>query len=466
MSSGPSLRMKFLLLFALPAFAVVWGTGFYLIEGDARRTIFSVFVAVVSLLFYWRFARLIFQPLEEIVEAARRFEEGLFNWRVHLGYRRDELGYLGEALNRVAANTQERILKISADLAASEAILASMEEGVLTLGPRGRVQKMNRAMETILALSRSADIGKHYLEVFRDPDLNELIQLTLEGKQPQRRTLIPLGQPGKTFMVQSSLAREGSGTVVGVVVVFHDVTDLKRLEKVRQDFVANVSHELRTPLTAIRGYTEALRDGAIEDTAQAQQFLEVIERHTRRMDKIVADLLLLAEVESSEPSWREELFSPGEVVRAGVDSVQRQADLKRQEVRVEVRPPLPPLHGDGQKIHQVVVNLLQNAINYTPEGGRIEVEARATERGVEISVSDTGIGIPEEDLPRIFERFYRVDKGRSRELGGTGLGLSIVKHIVEAHAGHVRVQSTPGKGSRFTVFLPETEPPAVDSRPV
>jgi two-component system, OmpR family, phosphate regulon sensor histidine kinase PhoR len=454
-NSGSSLRLKFLILFALPAFAVLWAVGFILIPGGGRRTVFSVLVAILYLLLYWRFGQLIIQPLDEIGGAVRRFTEGLFNWRIHLGYRKDELGSLGEDLNRLAAHMQERILKLSTDLAESEAILASMEEGVLILNPRGRVQKMNQAMETILIPSSSADIGKHYLEVFRDPDLNELIQLTLEGKQPQQRTIIPLGQPGKSFMIQSSLARESAGRVVGVVVVFHDVTNLKRLEKIRQDFVANVSHELRTPLTAIRGYTEALRDGAIEDTAQAEQFLRVIDRHTRRMDKIVADLLLLAEVESSERSWRMEMFSLGEVIHSAIDSLQPQADVKKQEIRVDLPATLPPLRGDGQKIHQVMINLLQNAINYTPEGGRIDVEAGTTEKGVEVSVADTGIGIPEEDLPRIFERFYRVDKSRSRDLGGTGLGLSIVKHIIDAHGGRVGVQSKLDKGSRFTFYLPQ-----------
>ncbi len=455
MNNRPGLRFKYFIFFTLPAFAFLWVVGIFLMHDGVSRAAFSTLIAVVYLLLYWRFGQLILQPLEEIAGAVAKFTEGLFNWRIHLGYRKDELGDLGEELNRLAANMQERILKLSSDLAESEAILASMEEGVLILNPRGRVQKMNQAMEAILFPSSPADIGKHYLEVFRDPDLNELIQLTLEGKQAQRRTVIPLGLPGRAFMVQSSLARDGAGKVVGVAVVFHDVTDLKRLEKIRQDFVANVSHELRTPLTAIKGYTEALRDGAIEDTTQAEQFLRVIERHTRRMDKIVADLLLLAEVESSERSWKMEMFSLGEVIHSAVDTLKPQGDLKKQEIHVDLPSALPPLRGDSQKIHQVMVNLLQNAINYTREGGRIAVEARATEKGVEVSVADTGIGIPEEDLPRIFERFYRVDKSRSRDLGGTGLGLSIVRHIVEAHGGHVSVQSKLDKGSRFTFSLPQ-----------
>ncbi len=454
MKNRLSLRFKYLIFLTLPAFAVLWAVGFSLMRDGASRAGFSVLIAIIYLLLYWRFGQWILQPLEEISGAVGKYTEGLFNWRIHLGYRKDELGNLGDQLNHLAANTQERILKLSSDLAESEAILASMEEGVLILNPRGRVQKMNQAMEAILFPSSPADIGKHYLEVFRDPDLNDLIQLTLEGKQAQRTNLVPLGQPGKAFLVQSSLARDGAGKVAGVVVVFHDVTDLKRLEKIRQDFVANVSHELRTPLTAIKGYTEALRDGALENTGQAEEFLRVIDRHTRRMEKIVADLLLLAEVESPDRSRKKEIFLPGEIIQSAVDSLQPQAEIKKQEIRVDLPPAMPPLPGDGQKIHQVLVNLLQNAINYTPEGGRIDVEGRVAEKGVEISVADTGIGIPEGDLPRIFERFYRVDKSRSRELGGTGLGLSIVRHIVEAHGGSITVQSRLNKGSRFTFFLP------------
>ncbi len=450
------LRLKFLLLYSLPALAALWIVGFFMLRNSFQRTLFSLLIVAVFLILRQGFSRIVSQPLEEVVNTVKKFMEGLFNWRTHLRYKKDELGELGEDLNRLAENIQERILKLSTDLAESEALLASMEEGVLILDPRGRVQKMNEAMEAILFPSSAADTGKHYLEVFRDPDLNELIQLTVEGKQPQRRSITPLGQPGKSFLVQTSLARDSAGKVVGVVVVFHDVTDLKRLEKILQEFVANVSHELRTPLTAVKGFTEALLDGGLENNSQAEQFLRVIDRHTRRMDKIVSDLLLLAEVESSDPGLKREPLSLQELIQAAVDSLQPQAEMKKENIQVIIPAKLPILRGDGQKIHQVFVNLLQNAISYTPVGGSISIEAREAAGGIEFSVADTGVGIPEEDQSRIFERFYRVDKGRSRELGGTGLGLSIVKHIVEAHGGHVSVQSKPGQGSRFTFFLPQT----------
>jgi two-component system phosphate regulon sensor histidine kinase PhoR len=309
-------------------------------------------------------------------------------------------------------------------------------------------------MGVILTQTYPTDVGRHYLEVFRDPELNDLIQATLSDKKGYRRSLSPLGQPGRTFQVQSSLVQYTEDGAEGIIVVFHDVTDLKRLERVRQDFVANVSHELRTPLTAIKGYVEALRDGGLQDPVQAEQFLRVIQRHSERMDKIVSDLLLLSEMESADRVLQRETVHIPDLIRTAVETLRPVAEGKEQDLRVEPLEGLPTLRADGQKLHQVMINLLNNAISYTPEGGSITVEARPVPEGVAVSVIDNGIGIPPDELPRIFERFYRVDKGRSRDLGGTGLGLSIVKHIVEAHGGQVRVESKPGKGSRFTFFLP------------
>jgi two-component system phosphate regulon sensor histidine kinase PhoR len=354
----------------------------------------------------------------------------------------------------MAQMVEERINQLTKNLSETEALLAGMEEGVLILELNGRIKKINKAMGTILTQAYPAEVGKHYLEVFRDPGLNDLIQATLAAKKGQRRTLSLLGQSGKTFQVQSSLIQYATNGGEGVIVVFHDVSDLKRLERVRQDFVANVSHELRTPLTAIKGYVEALRDGGLQDSVHAEQFLEVIQRHSERMDKIVSDLLLLSSMESLDRVLnREKLLLP-EVIKTAVESLRPMAEGKKQKIQVHAEESLTPIMADAQKIHQVLVNLLHNAISYTPEQGSIKIEVMPVQGGVEITVADNGIGIPAEDLSRIFERFYRVDKGRSREMGGTGLGLSIVKHIVEAHGGKLRVESKLGKGSRFTFFLP------------
>jgi two-component system phosphate regulon sensor histidine kinase PhoR len=452
-----TLRWKLFLLFLIPFLISLWWigkAGQFGKEGFPWIFFFLIFLPILAI-WFWGISRILTQPLKEISDVAGQFAEGLFNWRIRLAERKDELSALGEQLNRMAEAMGEKIEGLSKALAESQALLNGMEEGVLILDLHGRVRKMNTSMEAVLSHAYPTDIGKHYLEVFRDPELNEIIQTTLKEKKGQRRGLSPLGRPGKTFQVQSSLIQYPKNGGEGVIVVFHDITELKRLERIRQDFVANVSHELRTPLTTIRGYVEALQDGNLEDRSQANQFLTIIERHTQRMEKIVSDLLLLSEIESPDRMLKKDPLPIAELISSVVDALRPMAESKQQTVQMEVASGLPPLRADSQKIHQVIINLLHNAICYTPEKGNIFIEAKAVEKGTEVSVSDNGIGIPPEDIPRIFERFYRVDKGRSRDLGGTGLGLSIVKHIVEAHGGRVSVESKPGHGSRFTFFLPQ-----------
>jgi len=447
---------KIYLFYFLPVFFGLGIAGFFIFrEAEGSRVaVFFLFLVLSFLILSLGVFRSLIRPWEDIDRALRKVKEEFHHLGFDLpgsGNRPDEIR--GQ-IHRWTEILGERIQTLFRNLAESQALLASMEEGVLILDPRGRVQKMNEAMARILGSPAPSLGGKHYLEIFRDPEIHDLVQLTFQEKRSQRRGLTPLGQTGKSFQVQSSFIRDAEGAAEGVVLVFHDVSDLKRLERVRQDFVANVSHELRTPLTAIKGYVEALRDGEWPKTSQAKQFLKVIEGHTDRMDKIVSDLLLLSEMESPDRPLKRETLSLSDLIPSAVETLHPLAEGKGQSLEVKIQGELPAVQGDSQKIHQVLINLLHNAISYTPEKGSITVEVRPVSEGVEVSVSDTGIGILPEDLPRIFERFYRVDKGRSRELGGTGLGLSIVKHIVEAHGGRVRVESKPGQGSRFTIFLP------------
>ena len=450
------IHWRFLLSYLIPGMVFLWIAGYFLVPEISgwRRLLFSLFLGAVFWMIYGGVSRTILRPLEEIEEGVRRFAEGYFNWKIRLRDTRSELGVLSGRLNQMAEGIQDKLQKLSNSLAESQALLGGMEEGVLILDLQGRVKKMNDSMLAILPQSFPADLGKHYLEVFRDPELNDLIQTTLASGQGLKKSLSFLSQPDKIYQVQSSLIRDPESKTGGVVMVFHDVSEMKRLERVRQEFVANVSHELRTPLTAIKGYAEALLDENLESSPHAADFLKVIDRHAARMEKIVADLLLLSQLESPARSLRKEPIDVPELLQAAFDSISPLGKAKKQVLERKCPEGIPLLSGDSQKIHQMLVNLLQNAVNYTPQGGRITLEGRRTEGGVQFEVTDTGIGIPAEDLPRIFERFYRVDKGRSRELGGTGLGLSIVKHIAEAHGGRVSVESQLGKGSRFTVSLP------------
>jgi two-component system phosphate regulon sensor histidine kinase PhoR len=457
MKANSKLQWKLSFLFLFLLLIGLWVARTELKEGG-RNFQWIIILSVFSLwgIFHLGLYRILARPLNEITEVVGKYAKGLFNWRVRLEGRKDDLAELGNQLNRMAEVTGEKIENLSKALAETQALLAGMEEGVLIIDLHGRVQKVNGAMEAILSHAHLLDIGKHYLEVFRDPELNDLIQETLATQQGQRRTLSPLSQPGKSFHVQSSLIQNRGSGVGGVIVVFHDVTDLKRLERVRQDFVANVSHELRTPLTAVRGYVEALLDEDRGNDPQTGKFLQIIERHTQRMEKIVSDLLLLSEMESPDRILNRNPLHLEALISSAVEILRPTAESKKQTLQMEITTQLPSVSGDSQKIHQVVVNLLSNAISYTQEGGHIAVGVQPAEGGVKVSVTDNGIGIPPEYLSRIFERFYRVDKSRSKEEGGTGLGLSIVKHIVEVHGGWVNVESKPGQGSRFCFFLPGT----------
>jgi two-component system phosphate regulon sensor histidine kinase PhoR len=268
---------------------------------------------------------------------------------------------------------------------------------------------------------------------------------------------------GRCLQVEASPAGGERENEASVVLVFHDITELRRLEKIRKDFVANVSHELRTPLTSIKGYVEALLDGAKDDPAASVKFLEIILKQSDRLNLIIEDLLELSKIESGNVSFKEEPLELRSLLDRTLSTIKPIAEKNRHRLVIAIDPSLPPVTGDEGRLVQVLTNLLDNAVKYTPTGGTITVGAKPVPsvgsdepapRAIELSVADTGIGIPEEDRPRVFERFYRVDKARSRELGGTGLGLAIVKHIVEGHGGQVWVEANHPQGSRFVVRLP------------
>ena len=360
-----------------------------------------------------------------------------------------------QAIRQMTERSRAAIDEISAERARLQAVLSSMVEGVLVLDRQGRILLMNDALRRMLPGAEPSTIGRPVIEAFRHHPLNEFVRVVMEGGQGRRQEVVLLTPAERTFLIQASVANQAGEGSVAAIFVFHDMTELKRLERVRKDFVANVSHELKTPLTSIKGYVEALLDGAKNDPGRCAQFLEIIQKHTENLNAILSDLLQLSTIESGVYRWRRDPVDVAELLERAARVLRPAAERRRQTLTVG--PCTAPLRvwGDRDRLTDALVNLLDNAVKYTPEGGAIALEARAADDAVQIAVADTGIGIPPKELSRIFERFYRVDRARSRELGGTGLGLSIVKHIVEAHGGRISVESELSKGTRFTIMLPK-----------
>jgi two-component system, OmpR family, phosphate regulon sensor histidine kinase PhoR len=405
------------------------------------------------------FLRILTQPIQRMREMARRLAAGSLERGIQI-YPNDEWGELAKAVDEMRIRLREKIEEVSRERDYLQTILKGMVEGVLVVDERGRILMVNDALQKILSLS-SEVVDKAPLEAIRNTELEEAIREAIqEGKNSAFELTFPLSG-GKTLEVNvvgispspEEIGKE-SEKKRGAIAVFHDISRLKELEKIRQDFVANVSHELRTPLTTIKGYTETLLDGALKEEV-APQFLQVIQKHADRLTKIVEDLLALSKIESKEFYLKWERLPLSELIDDVSDFVKEAAQRKKISISRSIIPSSLEVMGDRSYLEQVFINLLDNAIKYTHEGGEISISAFENEqREIQVLIQDNGIGIPKEDLSRIFERFYRVDKGRSQELGGTGLGLSIVKHIIQAHGGRVWAESQLGKGSTFCFTLP------------
>ncbi len=330
------------------------------------------------------------------------------------------------------------------------AILESVAEGVAVIDAGQRILVFNPALSRALGLSRDV-IGRAYWEVFRAADLNEMIGHVLSARKPLTKEHVPPLSEA-VFQVRLSPVFEGR-EFLGVAAVFYDVTELKRLEKSRVDFVANVSHELKTPLTSILGFVETLKEGAIEDVENRGRFLGIVENHARKLHRLIEDLLYLSSVESGHRELRVESVDLDALARDVVETFEPATRAKNLSVTVDAEPSPFRAGADATAMEEVLTILVDNAVKYNVEKGEIAIRLRQTPDGIAVEVRDTGIGIPETDLPRVFERFYRVDKSRARESGGTGLGLSIAKHLIERHGGRIEARSS-GKGAAFTVFIP------------
>lgn len=396
-------------------------------------------------------ARRIARPVADMTRAAEAVSAGDYAARVR-DLPDDDLGVLGRALNELAAALTRRLAESSEEQARLRAVLAGMIEGVVAVDDDDRVLFSNRAARGLLAGSADAPLEGRLWEHVRVPGLGEILHEAHESGGLVRRELSVLRGSGEALL-DAHAARFRGGGARGVVLVLHDVTELRRLERIRRDFVANVSHELKTPLTAIQGYVETLLSGALRDEVNNERFLSKIDTHVQRLVHLVTDLLSLARAESQEHELTLVPVDLEGVVAEVVREHEPEAHARRQTIAFRRGPDPLIVEGDRDGLFQVVGNLVANAVKYTPENGRIEV-AVGTEGDVGwVEVRDTGIGIPADEVDRIFERFYRVDKARSREMGGTGLGLSIVKHLVSVMRGRVSVESRPGRGSTFRVEL-------------
>jgi two-component system phosphate regulon sensor histidine kinase PhoR len=434
---------------------------------DFRRPIATVSLVVLILgsVASLLFARTFSSRVERLIDFSHRVAEGDFEL-LPVDKGNDELAELTEALNQTAARLDRSIRNLTEERNRWTAILSSMSEGIALVGPDERILFCNQAFAQALAVGMGDFTGRSLSVVTRQPDILEYSRAAVsEGRTVDGEILVAGNRPRHLLVRAAPVQSKASS---GVVVVLLDITEIRRLERVRRDFVANVSHELKTPLTAIQGFAETLLGGALEDAKNSRRFLDIIKSHAERLGRLTDDLLKLARIEAGKMEIEPRPLSVAELVAPCLEIARAKAKSKRLTFKEAYPEDLPLVSGDNDALGEVIQNLLDNAIQYTPAGGRITISARATGEEVSISVSDTGIGIPRDDQERIFERFFRVDAARSKEVGGTGLGLAIAKHLVELNGGRIEVQSELGKGSTFTVFLPvatrEPKPPLLTRR--
>jgi len=416
----------------------------------------GVLVAVLAALVSVFVSRRIVRPFEELKQGAERFARGELDRRLAVSGP-EEIGRLGEAMNQMALQLDDRMRTVARQGNEREAMLASMVEGVLAVDAEERILRLNEAAARLLGVSAGEAEGRALQEVVRKADLQVFIARALRGRKALEEDIVlGAGEYERHLQAHGTLLRDRRGKEIGVLVVLNDITRLRRLENLRRDFVGNVSHELKTPITAIKGSAETLLEGALDEPTDARRFVEIVAKQADRLNAIIDDLLDLSRVEQGAEHGGVELEAGA--VRPVLEAAIQACAMGVQEKDLQVTLfCAPDLQGrvNPLLLEQAVLNLLTNAVKHSEPGGKVVVDASLLDGKVMIKVQDWGSGIAAEHLPRLFERFYRVDKARSRQLGGTGLGLSIVKHIAQVHGGEVLVHSTPGVGSVFTIVLHE-----------
>ena len=427
-----------------------------------RRNLFLGFLVVsaVGLLLAFAFSRRLSWRVKRLVEFSRQVSEGMFPQNFFGKSGQDEIHRLELHLNEMSEKIRENVQQVVAEKEKANSILRCMMEGVLVIDPKGRVLVINEQAQRMFNLAHDTDIrGASILELSRHPEMKQIIEqvLAFDFTSERYSRQVELHE-GRWFRVNAVSLRNNQSGADGSILVFHDITEVKRLERMRSDFVANVSHELRTPLTAIRGYAETLLRNPPNDLADAQYFLGIIEKHSERLSRLTEDLLTLSDLESGKVQLEFKPLDSARVIQSVLEMFWDQANKKGIKLESFVDPELPRVSGDFDRLQQLFINLVDNAVKYTPPNGTVTVTVQRTKindnaGAVEVAVSDTGPGIPEKDIPRLTERFYRVDKARSRDIGGTGLGLAIVKHIAQAHQADLKIESILQKGTTIRVLL-------------
>jgi two-component system phosphate regulon sensor histidine kinase PhoR len=414
-------------------------------------------IALLAAGISWVVSRRISQPIEEMKKSAEHFAAGDLSHRL-MPPDTEEMGGLSDAMNQMAAQLNDRIETIINQRNHLETVLASMLEGVIAIDTQERIVSINHAAARLFENEPVDCREKSIQEIIRSPALQQFIRAALSNTNPTEKDITVFQNEERVLGVKGSPILDANQHQIGTLVVFHDVTQLRRLENMRRDFVANVSHEIKTPLTAIKGFVETLQQGNVEKKQEKERFLGIIQKHVDRLDAIIEDLLALSRIEQEDEKKeiKFESVKIADIFQAAIQLCRPKAEKQNIRLDIDCEKDATAFF-DPTLIEQAVVNLLDNAIKFSEPLSTIHVKSHRHEDEVIISVQDHGIGIAQKHLPRLFERFYRVDKARSRSIGGTGLGLAIVKHIAQAHGGHVAVESKLGEGSRFSIHLPQKE---------
>jgi len=425
-----------------------------ILQAKMRRVVAVSIVGILFLSLWLTFlvSMFISRPLTEMSRVAKAMARGDFSKKAAI-HTNDEIGELARSLNLMSEEIKDKIGKVDSERAKLDLVLSSMFEGVIVTDSSEKIILMNPSLRKIFFVDTNPE-GKKPLEVIRNTAVQDIVDKIIQGKQGLATEEITVSVPEEKILKVNGVPIVRNNEFEGAILVFHDITELRRLEQIRQDFVANVSHELRTPISSIKGYAETLLEGALKDKDNAKEFISIIYQDSNRLANLINDLLDLSKIESGKMKMNFVPLDVASVTKRAVTVIENQAKVKSISFKLNLAPELPKIRADETRFSQVMINLLDNAIKYTPENGSVTVTAKVVNNSLQVDIKDTGIGISEKDLPRIFERFYRVDKARSRELGGTGLGLSIVKHIVQAHSGQVWVKSELGLGSTFSFTIP------------